>query len=191
MGNGANDDRVHVAEMPDNVLRRPVGTAGRGCPIVGTESFDDRDEPLALLDEHVEQALRIDFALTRRPQQQLSRSHWPTVDLRRSTLETGVRSRAVTPGTLRKALADLHEPESEFAPGSELSVDVAVRTYRDRAAKTDAAVRSIELDHRSDPSGCGEGKDLRWVLLHLINETARHAGHADPTRELLDGATGE
>jgi hypothetical protein len=33
--------------------------------------------------------------------------------------------------------------------------------------------------------------DLRWVLLHLINETARHAGHADATRELLDGTTGE
>jgi hypothetical protein len=52
-------------------------------------------------------------------------------------------------------------------------------------------VRAIQLDQPSDPSGWGEGKDLRWVLLHLINETARHAGHADATRELLDGATGE
>jgi hypothetical protein len=32
--------------------------------------------------------------------------------------------------------------------------------------------------------------NLRWVLLHLIEETARHAGHADATRELLDGTTG-
>lgn len=31
-----------------------------------------------------------------------------------------------------------------------------------------------------------EGQNLRWVLLHLINETARHAGQADATRELLD-----
>jgi hypothetical protein len=29
--------------------------------------------------------------------------------------------------------------------------------------------------------------DLRWVVLHLIEETAHHAGHADATRELLDG----
>jgi hypothetical protein len=29
--------------------------------------------------------------------------------------------------------------------------------------------------------------DLRWVLLHLIEETAHHAGHADATREMLDG----
>ena len=33
--------------------------------------------------------------------------------------------------------------------------------------------------------------DLRWVLLHLINESARHAGDADATLELLDGTTGE
>jgi uncharacterized damage-inducible protein DinB len=87
--------------------------------------------------------------------------------------------------------AEVSRTESEFAPGSELSLDAAVRAYRERAAKTDAAVRAIELDQPSDPAGWGEGKDLRWVLLHLINETARHAGHADATRELLDGTTGE
>jgi hypothetical protein len=31
---------------------------------------------------------------------------------------------------------------------------------------------------------------LRWAVLHLIEETARHAGHMDITRELLDGKTG-
>ena len=61
--------------------------------------------------------------------------------------------------------------------------------YRTRARDaTDAAVRSMPLDM---PCRHAEGTDLRWVLLHLINETARHAGHADATRELLDGTTGE
>ena len=87
--------------------------------------------------------------------------------------------------------AAVSRTESEFAPGPELSVDAAVRAYVTRAVETDAAVRAINLDQPSDPSGWGEGKDLRWVLLHLINETARHAGHADATRELLDGTTGE
>jgi uncharacterized damage-inducible protein DinB len=32
---------------------------------------------------------------------------------------------------------------------------------------------------------------LRWVLLHLIEETARHAGHADLLREVIDGTVGE
>ena len=67
-----------------------------------------------------------------------------------------------------------------------------MRAYRERAVATDEAVRRI--GDLSTP--CLEGSDdnpmdLRWVLLHLINETARHAGHADATRELLDGTTGE
>ena len=32
---------------------------------------------------------------------------------------------------------------------------------------------------------------LRWILVHMIEETARHNGHADVIRELLDGQTGE
>jgi hypothetical protein len=32
--------------------------------------------------------------------------------------------------------------------------------------------------------------NLRWVLMHLLEETARHAGHADILRELIDGSTG-
>jgi uncharacterized damage-inducible protein DinB len=36
----------------------------------------------------------------------------------------------------------------------------------------------------------GSVVSLRWILLHLLEETARHAGHADILRELLDGTTG-
>lgn len=86
---------------------------------------------------------------------------------------------------------DVERHEAEFAPGPELAIETAIRTYVDRQQQTDAHVRAIE----SLASPCrgydGKGKDLRWVLLHLINETARHAGHADAVRELLDGTTGE
>lgn len=78
--------------------------------------------------------------------------------------------------------------ETEFTPGNQVTVDESLDTYRDRAARTDAYARSVNL---SDPCLREDGADLRWVLLHLINETARHAGHADATRELLDGFTGE
>jgi uncharacterized damage-inducible protein DinB len=78
--------------------------------------------------------------------------------------------------------------EEEFDPGEELTLDTALAAYRERATATDAAVRSMSL---TEPSRREPQKDLRWVLLHLINETARHAGHADATRELLDGTTGE
>lgn len=79
--------------------------------------------------------------------------------------------------------------EAEFSPGPELTVSAAVTAYRERAVATDAAVRS--MPSLEVPCRAGEGRDLRWVLLHLVNETARHAGHADATRELLDGTTGE
>jgi hypothetical protein len=85
--------------------------------------------------------------------------------------------------------AEVSRHEDEFSPGPELTVDAAVTAYRARAAKTDEVVRSMRS--LSEPSRKGEGRDLRWVVLHLINESARHAGHADATRELLDGMTGE
>jgi hypothetical protein len=34
------------------------------------------------------------------------------------------------------------------------------------------------------------GKRVRWILVHMLEETARHAGHADILRELIDGRTG-
>jgi uncharacterized damage-inducible protein DinB len=78
--------------------------------------------------------------------------------------------------------------EEEFTPGTELSVESALVGYERQAANTDATVRTMSL---TEPCRWGDGADLRWVLLHLINETARHAGHADATREMLDGTTGE
>ncbi len=82
---------------------------------------------------------------------------------------------------------DTSRSDAEFAPGPELTVQVALAAYRERAAATDATVMATRLDQ---PCRVEQGADLRWVLLHLVNETARHAGHADATRELLDGATG-
>jgi len=78
--------------------------------------------------------------------------------------------------------------EDEFFPGLDVTVADVVRTYSERAASTDAVVRSLPLD---EPARREKGITLRWVLLHLINETARHAGHADAVRELIDGSTGE
>jgi uncharacterized damage-inducible protein DinB len=86
--------------------------------------------------------------------------------------------------------APVERSESEFHPGEELTIAAALHAYQERANKTDALVRSTALDApcRLKREGC---VSLRWVLLHLINETARHAGHADAVRELLDGTTGE
>ena len=87
--------------------------------------------------------------------------------------------------------ADVSRSEQEFNPGDEVTLREAVAAYRQRATVTDARVRSLELTRAAEPESWAEGNDLRWVVLHLITETARHAGHADAARELLDGKTGE
>ena len=63
------------------------------------------------------------------------------------------------------------------------------------AAETGEVVAGLTLDHPVpvppapwNPADV-EAWSLRWVLLHLIEETARHAGHADIVREAIDGAT--
>lgn len=62
------------------------------------------------------------------------------------------------------------------------------------AAETEAFARSVpSLDDTfplpKAPWFPEESVSVRWVLLHLIRETARHAGHADIIRESLDGKT--
>jgi uncharacterized damage-inducible protein DinB len=87
--------------------------------------------------------------------------------------------------------AQTSRSEAEFRPDAGLTVTAALAAYRERAAATDAMARSADSLAQPVVTGRDRTRDLRWVLLHLINETGRHAGHADATRELLDGMTGE
>ncbi|MEP1122979.1 MAG: DinB family protein [Ilumatobacter sp.] len=65
--------------------------------------------------------------------------------------------------------------------------------YRAACDRSRAAVESAEsldvLSVRTDSHG--EAFSLRWIVLHLIEETARHNGHADLIRESIDGLVGE
>jgi uncharacterized damage-inducible protein DinB len=61
--------------------------------------------------------------------------------------------------------------------------------YDQAAICTDDIVRAAGDPERPLALGT-HGLTLRWALAHVIEETARHAGHADILRELLDGATG-
>jgi hypothetical protein len=55
-----------------------------------------------------------------------------------------------------------------------------------------AAVASLPLDHEfTGPGAAGVPMNLRFVYLHMIEEYARHNGHADLLREAIDGTTGE
>ena len=85
------------------------------------------------------------------------------------------------------------DPEYEFRTALAKDPDWLRRRYRDacdRARQVTAAADSLDDVSVSTRVG-GKPFTLRWVMLHLIEETARHAGHADLLREAIDGTTGE
>lgn len=69
-----------------------------------------------------------------------------------------------------------------------------VAALQDQAGRTAAVVRAHDLDDVGAPGERWDGEPpatLERVLLHLVQEYARHVGHLDVVRELLDGTTGE
>lgn len=62
--------------------------------------------------------------------------------------------------------------------------------YRSVWELVDRVVTDHDLDARCRVDDDMPDPDLRWVVVHLCAETARHAGHADILRELLDGTNG-
>ena len=76
------------------------------------------------------------------------------------------------------------------AVGSGDTVDAALHTYRATWTRVDDVVAGASLDDLCRDLGDEAPVNLRWVLAHLLEETARHAGHADILRELIDGHTG-
>jgi Protein of unknown function (DUF664) len=71
------------------------------------------------------------------------------------------------------------------------TVGDAVDRYREVCRNVDGVVADTpDLSRLCPPFDGNPAVNLRWILGHLLEETARHAGHADILRELLDGATG-
>lgn len=67
-----------------------------------------------------------------------------------------------------------------------------VETCERSRAHTATALAEGGLDAvAARPVRNGERVNLRWILLHMLEETARHNGHADLLREAADGSTGE
>jgi hypothetical protein len=79
-------------------------------------------------------------------------------------------------------------PDDALEPAD--TIDTVVRAYRAAWDTVDATADAVALDDHCQDVGTEAMVDLRWVLAHLLEETARHAGHADILRELLDGTTG-
>ncbi|MPZ62483.1 MAG: DUF664 domain-containing protein [Propionibacteriales bacterium] len=81
-------------------------------------------------------------------------------------------------------------PET-FAIPDAMTPEQVIEDYRDAVEESNAVVREVaDLNAECAREHHGHRVTVRWVLVHLIEETARHAGHADIIRELSDGAVG-
>jgi len=86
--------------------------------------------------------------------------------------------------------------ETNFRLGADETLGSVLTRYDEVAAETERVIAGVDLD---DPVPVPkdvpwfpddiDAWSVRWVLLHVIQETARHTGHADIVRESVDGAT--
>jgi hypothetical protein len=110
----------------------------------------------------------------------------------------------VTTGGVEEPSPDEEPPgeeEGEYDPNAAFtcewpSADI-VADYRDECRRSDEVLAVTPLSagprglhHHPDPEYTAPITSVRWIVLHMIEETARHAGHLDMARELIDGQTG-
>jgi uncharacterized damage-inducible protein DinB len=87
-------------------------------------------------------------------------------------------------------LTDISEdPEADMRASEGETTQDIVDFYRRAWAASDSSIRELPLE-ATGTAYTGRTVSLRWVLVHMIEDTVRHAGHADILRELLDGGTG-
>jgi uncharacterized damage-inducible protein DinB len=84
------------------------------------------------------------------------------------------------------------DPDGEMRLGLSVPIARLLAEYRASCDQLRELVAPLDLDtpSRGTLSWRDEPVTLRWILLHLIEETARHNGHIDILREMADGVTG-
>jgi hypothetical protein len=75
----------------------------------------------------------------------------------------------------------------QLDPGD--TTDSVLGYYRRARIASDQAIDEVDLDITA-VTWLGDTVSFRWAILHMIEETARHAGHADLIREHIDNTTG-
>jgi uncharacterized damage-inducible protein DinB len=82
-------------------------------------------------------------------------------------------------------------PDGDFDFAVADDADADFRAFVAECAAADEAAQGHSLDETFVHSRTAERLDLRWIYIHMIEEYARHNGHADLIRELIDGVTGD
>jgi uncharacterized damage-inducible protein DinB len=97
--------------------------------------------------------------------------------------ELGIAGRPV-PG-----LWPLPDPAADFRLDADVRLRDLLEAYAATAEETHRIVSAVPDLGQACAQEASSHLSVRWVLLHLIEETARHAGHADIIRESIDGAS--
>ncbi len=118
-------------------------------------------------------------------------ARWKPSPTGNSLLNLVVHLAGVERNWFQRVIAGRTVDRDRDAELAELPQDVtiasAVAMYRSACAESNDVLRGV------DPADACRGMDkltVRWVVLHMLEEIARHAGHADITRELIDGTVG-
>ena len=84
----------------------------------------------------------------------------------------------------------IDEEDGDFLLNKQETVESLIALYNEQCATSREVAARFALDHVV-PHPYLDHVSMRWILLHMIEETARHAGHADILREQIDGSTGD
>ena len=83
------------------------------------------------------------------------------------------------------------DPRTAWKPHPDETVASVLGFYHRAGEEARVAVRGFGFDEEARHADtAARGITLRWILLHMLEETARHAGHLDLMREQIDGAVG-
>jgi uncharacterized damage-inducible protein DinB len=83
--------------------------------------------------------------------------------------------------------------DAELVPLDDADWEADLATWQEECARAREAAARFDLDHCGRRRGRPDGArvSLRWIYTHMIEEYARHNGHADLLRELVDGSVGD
>ena len=85
---------------------------------------------------------------------------------------------------------DTSDPEADMRAEEDETSEEIFELYRDACDRSRRALEDASLDDMVQNPDRSADYNVRWIVVHMIEETARHAGHADILRELIDGKTG-
>jgi uncharacterized damage-inducible protein DinB len=85
---------------------------------------------------------------------------------------------------------DEDDPDSDLRVRPDETTEDILAFYGRARAAADQAIAELDVED-AGTAWFGEAVTMRWVLIHMVEETARHAGHVDILRELIDGMAGD